>query len=55
MSVAFGPKLLKVVFQYAFDRTKLGPPVERLDFSRGTLPPKKGERALLGDLETGSS
>ena len=39
----------------------LGPPVERLEevgtnffqdvyFSRGTLPPKKGKRALLGDI-----
>ena len=40
---------------------KLGPPVERLEqlyhlfsvvyFSRGTLPPKQGKRALLGDLD----
>ena len=33
--------------------TLLGPPVERLEtvyFSRGTLPPKKGDRAILGDL-----
>ena len=27
----------------------LGPPVERLNFSRGTLPTKKGERRALGD------
>ena len=43
------------------DSNNLGPPVERLEqgypfcvvyFSRGTLPQKKGKRALLGDLAT---